>query len=199
MGRTALLTNSATMNGFTLSKIKCEWKGFGTKLLETRQYLIDNPDITHFFFADAYDVIVLGSMEEALSKLDTDKITFSTEKNCWPIPDLADKYPECSTIYKFLNSGLYFAPRDKFLELFDWDMPEYTTDDQLWATQQFLLNDDSGIVLDTECEVFQSYSFIAEDEYSYQDGRVRNVNTGSLPVLFHGNGTTNMDKLYELI
>lgn len=195
------LARSLEKHNWPFRTLKTTWQGFGTKLLTVRDYLLEHPEITHFFFCDAYDVVALGRMDEALSKLDVGRILFSTEKACWPDTTLADKYPECETIYKFLNSGLYFAPRDLFIRLFDWDMPEYITDDQLWATQQFLFNDDSGISLDTECNVFQSYSFVAEDEYGYlkDGGRIGNYNTGTLPVLVHGNGCTDLTKIYELI
>lgn len=195
------LVKSLEKHNWPFAILHTTWQGFSTKLLTVREHLLSHPDITHFFFCDAYDVVALGGIDEALSKLDVGRILFSTEKACWPLPELDVKYPECDTIYKFLNSGLYFAPRESFLRLFDWDMPEYITDDQLWATQQFLFNDDSGISLDTECNVFQSYSFVAEDEYSYMKdaGRIGNYNTGSLPVLFHGNGATDMTKVIELI
>jgi len=180
--------------------IETPWQGFGTKILSTRDYLIANPDVDAIFFCDAYDVVVLGTIEEALSKLDTSKITFSTEKACWPDSSL-DVYYDTSqhTPWQFLNSGLYYAPRELFLALFTDNMPDYTTDDQLWFTKQYLFNQSSGIILDRQCNVFQSYSFIDDGEFGYENGRVQNLKTSFTPVFIHGNGRTDMEVVYDLI
>lgn len=208
---------SAHKHGWDTRPILTDWRGFGTKLLETRRYLLEHPEITHFFFADAYDVIVLGGMEEALSKLPHDRITFSCEKACWPDASLERFYePVEQGKWNYLNSGCYFAPRELFLALFDYDMPAYATDDQLWATNQYLFNESSGIVLDRDCKVFQSYSFIEEGEFNHRHAiydeanntiikegagvkRLLNLKTDTEPVFIHGNGKTNMDKVIELL
>jgi len=174
-----------------------QWKGFGTKLISVYDYL-QTSDIDAFFFADAYDVVALGSMGEALSKLDINKITFSSEKNCWPDSNL-EKYYEPITQggFNYLNSGLYFAPKELFMNLFYIDAPMYSSDDQLWATHMYLFNEKSNIVLDTKQSVFNSHSFIAEGEYGYENGRVQ-IN-GEQPVLLHLNGRTQDPKLEELL
>lgn len=174
-----------------------QWLGFGTKLLTVYKYL-QTSDIDAFFFADAYDVVALGSMGEAISKLDTSKITFSGEKNCWPDSDLEKYYePIKQGGFNYLNSGLYFAPKELFLNLFYIDAPEYSSDDQLWATHHYLFNEKSNIVLDTEQKVFNSHSFIADGEYGYENGRIQ-IN-GNQPCLIHSNGRTVDPKLNELL
>lgn len=181
--------------------IQTAWQGFGTKLKTVYEYLLANPHVDYFFFCDAYDVVILSTMEEALSKLDLDKITFSAEKNCWPDTSLEKYYePIEPGKWNYLNSGLYFAPREKFMALFNYEMPDYATDDQLWASSQYLFNENSGIVLDRDCKVFQSYSFIADDDFQYtRDGLLYNNKTKQFPTFVHGNGTTDLTKIYELI
>lgn len=177
--------------------IQTEWRGFGTKLKTVYAYLLANPEVDYFFFCDAYDVVLLGTMEEALSKLDLDKITVSSERGCWPDGDLEKYYPNrFKHRYNYLNSGLYFAPREKFLKLFEYSMPEYATDDQLWFTRLFLF-EDLDIVLDNNQKVFNSHSFIDEGEYGYENGRIQ-VN-GETPVLIHSNGRSDDKKLDELV
>lgn len=200
ISRTYPLKRSIDKFGWPYCIISCTWKGFGTKLLEVRNYLLKTPDITHFFFVDAYDVVLLGTMEEALSRLDSGTITFNAEKNCWPDKDLERFYePVEQGRWSYLNSGAYFAPRDQFLSLFNKDMPDYLTDDQRWATNQYLFNDEASMAIDRNCDVFQCYSFIAEDDFGYENGRLLNLKTGTSPLIIHGNGTTNMDKVIELI
>lgn len=192
------LINSAKKHGWDIRPIFTGWRGFGTKLLETRQYLIGHPEITHFFFCDAYDVIVVGSMEEALSKLDTSVMACSAERGCWPNGEYEKFYePIFGHGFNYLNSGCYFAPREVFLKLFDSDMPDYATDDQLYLTEHFLFNEQSGIVLDYGQKVFNSHSFIRDGEYTYENGRVQIL--GEQSVFIHKNGRTLDEKLDELI
>lgn len=196
------LIQSATKFGWSDNLVPIQvnpWQGFGTKLKTVYAYLLANHDVDYLFFCDAYDVVLLGTMEEALSKLDLNKITVSAERGCWPDGDLEKYYPtRFEHRYNYLNSGLYFAPREKFLKLFEYNMPEYATDDQLWFTRLFLF-EDLDIVLDNNCEVFQSYSFVEEGDYEYSEDGVFNAKTGTWPILFHGNGRSDLTKIYELI
>lgn len=198
------LVQSLDKQQFHYIVLNTEWKGFGTKLLTVRDYLLANPDITHFFFADAYDVVCLGSMEEALSKLEkisgNDKMIVSAERGCWPNPDYERFYPNIFEHgYNYLNSGLYYSPTQIFLNLFEKEPPVYNSDDQLWLTEKFLFDENSDIVLDNNCEVFQSYSFIEDGDYEYSEDGVFNAKTGTWPILVHGNGRSDLTKIYELI
>lgn len=179
-----------------------EWKGFGTKLITIYNYL-KNSDVDAIFFCDAYDCIALGTMDEALWSIDSkyglDKMVFSSERGCWPAPDYAKYYePILEHGYNYLNSGLYYAPKEAYLKLLDKYIPEYENDDQMYFTDKYLFDDNSKIVLDQNCEALQCYSFIGEDDYLYGLDRVHNLKTKTIPVLFHGNGRTDMTKLYEL-
>jgi hypothetical protein len=63
---------------------------------------------------------------------------------------------------------------------------------------QFLNNPDDK-VLDYNCEVFQAYSFIADDDFAYNNNRLENLKTKSTPIFIHGNGKTNMDNILNLL
>lgn len=197
------LMQTVEKHNWPVTAIEVTWQGFGTKLLAVRDYLlneVNGQSLDGFFFCDANDVLLLGNMEEAVSKLNMDSIVFNAEKNCWPDKDLEALYDtESGSEWKYLNSGAYFAPRGLFLSLFDYDMPEFSTDDQRWATSQLLFNKNSKIRLDTNCEVFQCYSFIAEDDFEYGETKVKNLKTGTTPIFFHGNGRTDMSKLEKYI
>ena len=55
------LIASSDKFGWNLEVIVAEWRGFGTKLIETYNYLKKNPRITEFIFLDAYDVVAFSS------------------------------------------------------------------------------------------------------------------------------------------
>jgi hypothetical protein len=193
------LVMSAQKFGWDIEVIHTPWRGFGTKLIETYNYFKQNPDVKELIFVDAYDVLILSTPKEVEEKIqDRSKMLVSTEKACWPQSDLASKYPETRNEWKYVNSGTYFAPREVFMQLFESNPPQYESDDQLWLSLMFLGNR-GKINLDYNCEVFQCYSFIAKDDFSYDNNRVHNLKTGSKPIFLHGNGKTNMDKVIELL
>jgi hypothetical protein len=193
------LIKSSEKFGWNIEIIYGEWRGFGTKLIEVYNFFYKNPDVREIIFIDAYDVIALSTPKEVKEKIkDRSKMLVSVEKGCWPQSDLASKYPETISEWKYINSGTYYAPRALFMELIEKNPPLYSDDDQLWMTNMFLNNKDK-FILDYSCEVFQCHSFVSEDDYEYKDKRVFNLKTKSKPVLIHFNGKSDNTKVLELL
>jgi hypothetical protein len=196
------LTKSAERFGWELYIIDAQWKGFGTKLIETHSFLINNPQIESFVFVDAHDVVVLGSPEEFNENLPfSPSIVVSCEKACWPVAELAVAYPSNARgEWRYINSGLYYSDSDSFIKLFESSPPSYEDDDQEWFTRRYLGNNyDYHIIRDFNCILFQSYSHIADDDFAYRDGRLINLKTNTSPIFIHGNGATDMTLINQLI
>lgn len=195
------LLNTLNKNEWDYHVIETPFRGFGTKLIETYNYLRNNSDITHFIFCDAFDVVALGGHDEFIEKLkqfSDYKIVCSAEKGCWPIEDYRRFYePQHEHGFNFLNSGLYFAEVKAFLHLMDIRNCQYETDDQQFFTEVYLFDEDSGMVLDTEQVLFNSHSFINDVEYGYENRRIHIL--GNQPIFIHKNGRTVDSKLDELI
>lgn len=153
-----------------------EWRGFGMKLVETYNFLKANPQIDAFFFCDANDVVVLSDLKEACEKLPCiDKLVASSERGCWPDAYIEPMYDKFEHGFNYVNSGVYYSPSNLFIELMEANMPEYAYDDQRWLTAAYFANRDK-VVMDNNCEVFQSHSFIREGDYKYKFGRVKFIN-----------------------
>jgi hypothetical protein len=197
------LTKSAEKFGWELYVIDAQWKGFGTKLIETYNFLINNPQIESFVFADAHDVVVLSNPKNFNNVLNycqfKSKMLVSCEKACWPDSSLADKYSEYWSEWKYVNSGLYYAPRDVFIKVFESSPPDYHEDDQLWLTNRFLNQSGNDIKTDSDCILFQSYSHISEDDFGYENNRLQNLKTLTQPIFIHGNGRTDMTLIDQLL
>jgi hypothetical protein len=197
------LTKSAEKFGWELYVIDAQWKGFGTKLIETYNFLINNPQIESFVFVDAHDVVVLSNPKNFNNVLNycqfESKMLVSCEKACWPDSSLADKYPEYWSEWKYVNSGTYYAPSDIFIKVFESSPPEYHEDDQLWLTNRFLNQSREDIKTDTNCMLFQSYSHIADDDFGYENNRLQNLKTLTQPIFIHGNGRTDMTLIDQLL
>ncbi len=208
------LMRSIERQNFPFTAIEVDWKGFGTKLLAVHDYLTNDVmgmALDGFFFCDANDVLVLGGIDEAVKKIrdnyGLDKIVCSSERGCWPDGQLEKYYePHYDHGFNFLNSGLYYANREKYLKLFEKDPPAFSSDDQLWLTHKYLFGD-YGIVLDNDQKVFNSHSFIRECEYKYIEyrdeynrksgGRIEILD--NQPVFVHKNGRSVDEKLDNLI
>lgn len=194
------LIQSLEKNGWDWTAIHTTWQGFGTKLIETYRYLKATPEIESFIFCDAFDVLVLGGEDEFKEKL-SDKfpgigIVCSAEKGCWPNSSLSKLYPPTNSNFKYLNSGCYYAKSKVFIDMIERCMPDYESDDQLYMTER-LLFDGEDIVLDTHQILFNSHSFIDENEYGYINGRIQIM--GNQSVFLHKNGRTVDEKLNQML
>ncbi len=197
------LLNSLIKHGWDFECIVApQWLGFGTKLISVYNFLKANPEVDSFIFCDAFDVVALQS-PDVFYESDYGDFLLSSERGCWPIPDWEPLYTNrFEHGYNYVNSGLYYAKSKAFIDLMKFDMPDYATDDQMWFSKHFLME---GVMmqLDNNCEVFQSYSFIGDDDYFYNEPTVGcglyNRKTNTFPIFAHGNGKTDMTKLYELI
>lgn len=191
--QTERLQRSAEKHGYDLRILLVDWKGFGTKLLAVRQYLQSQPDITEFVFCDAYDVICMKPWEEMPERIN---LCLSAERGCWPDAHLREQYVvhDSETGYDFVNSGLYYAKSEYFIGLTG-DV-QAADDDQRFMTSVYLAG---KAALNFACDYFQSYSFIREGEYTYDEEQPFNNVTGTTACLWHSNGKTDTTLLEKYV
>lgn len=166
---------------------------------------------THFIYSDAADTFFLKSFEPP------DHLLISVEKACFPDPVLAEKYPECSTPWKYVNAGNWCGPIDLAIRFY-YKLNTYKgqhINGQREFHHAFLnaYKQEFRIELDTKCKFMQSIAFEDPGDFSIITERkmdewptvlndipkIRNNKTDTFPAVFHGNGRTNMDWIYELI
>ena len=184
-----------------------EWRGFGDKIIKTYEYLKSHPEVTHFFYSDAWDSFCLGTMDEALSKItNKETILFSSERACYPHPDKASQYPESKSPWKYLNGGGWFASSELFCKMVEAAPLTPDVVDQVYFTDRFL-EGTHRIELDYDCKVFQTVAFCPESDFEYRKRqgdaggiyRLLNTVTIELPLFIHGNGHTPIPHIYKLI
>lgn len=156
---------------------------------------------THVLYQDAWDTLALGSFDELVSKIPPGiKFFGSTEKACFPDPELAAQYPPSDSKWRYVNGGLWLAEIDYWLQLCE-EVPMNGKIDQLWLAERYIEKKALGdpVALDTYCDIFQSIAFEDKEDFAVtRDGRVYNRKTGSLPVIIHGNGKTDMQWIYDI-
>lgn len=179
------------------------WRSFGPKMRFMDKAVKElDKKYTHVLFIDAFDSICLAGEEEIMRRYYEfgDYVLFSTEKNCWPDGDKAKLYTHKSnSCWKFLNSGGYIGSR-KLLAciLKDNNGEKVDEDDQRYWTGIYL----SGkypIVLDTECQIFQTFSHCSLDEFEGKEGKIINKVLGTMPCVLHFNSKTDPKPYISLV
>lgn len=183
---------------------------FGTQMPLVYQYLkeqLQGTSYSHVIYCDAWDTIALGPPVEVDRKL---KIYFnreieflgSAEKACFPHPELAVEYPTCETDWKYVNGGGWLSSIAHFIRMYEANSSK-GINDQLWLAQRFIASHRAfePVYLDYACEIFQTIGFEGPEDFGYADGkpgRLVNFKTQSLPIFMHGNGRTDMSKVWKL-
>lgn len=144
---------------------------------------------------DAYDTLVLSPPEDLLERWRQlgGGVVFEAEKNCWPDGSLADQFPDAGP-WRYPNCGVIMGEAAALAEIYqtvgaaDWSGNDQGHFARLYAQARL-----PGATLDTGCVVSQSLYLLARGDLDLAaPGVVRNVVTGSTPVILHGNGGVAM-------
>lgn len=166
-----------------------------------------------FFYTDGADTYCQRKAEPP-----KDYILYSTEKACYPHPEIAKQYRPTKSKWKYLNGGGYGGPLKliiEFMERYGLDKHPNDVNGQHEQMMAYLAAEKEGfpIKLDTKCEVFQTMAFADPSEFEVvttfvgiekfiEGGRqpllLKNKLTKTIPAILHFNGLTDMSILKEL-
>lgn len=129
-------------------------------------------------------------------------IIYSAEAACYPIEAMAAEYKDKQTRWCYLNAGNWCGEIElmiKFIEKYGLHRHHSDINGQKEIAEAYLkaVNDGFPIMLDQQCKYFQSIAFEEEGEFTLTDEGVKNNVTGNTAATAHGNGRTNMDKIYK--
>lgn len=186
------LERSLQKQGYDYEIIQAPWRGFGTKLNQTYDYLMQNENIERFIFLDGYDTFAMGKPSELNIVGDS---LISTEINCWPDVERASEYPETKSQFKHANSGSYYMKSELFKSLMQNTNVGNSDDDQRIMTDWVLTR---NLQLDYEQDVFMSLCGITlNKDYEVNSNRLL-TKQFTMPTFVHGNGKANMEHIYNL-
>lgn len=191
------------------------WWGLMTKPRRLRHWLRGNGcSADTLIVSDSYDVIFTAHPDEIGEKFGGgDEVMFNAEKGLFPRSDLTAAFPDPGTPWRYLNSGLFIGKPANILAMLeamnlDDIHDDHRSDDILHGGGGGMVNtNDQGwyqfafaahpvpMVLDTNCEVFQTLSACAADEFDIAGDKFRNVATGTYPLAWHFNGGSKNDLL----
>jgi hypothetical protein len=185
------------------------WEGFLTKVklyinfLEKRnEKFVIATDSRDVLYSQNYQSILKTFLDKYYIR--GHKVVFNAETNCFPNKELASQHPCQDKKYKYLNSGCFIGERTAIIDF--WcdclAIPnrflKSPFDDQERAQYVFVnkvANDDFGVWLDYDCEIFQvlwdeNGGRSANFDIEYQPHGIRNVFTDTSPGIFHFPGPT---------
>lgn len=170
-------------------------------------------DYTHILYTDAWDTLVFGNaaqVEKAYTNIyepissSQNYWLFSGEKNPCFANATKENYPSDSR-WKYICAGNYIVSIDLFIRIVGENPRLENENDQQWASRIYETSNNGWIMIDTNCELFQTmynmqglhkepnwFEFGINDQYEF-------VNTITLtkPIFVHGNGKVDMRGIYH--
>lgn len=164
-------------------------------------------EFTHFLFCDSYDIFFAAGWDEILAKYEAlnSPIVFGTERYCWPKLEQAGLYPPCPYPTRFLNAGMWLATTEHALKLAEIlaarakenaDPAKVNKQCDSGICVDLFLSKQLPIALDNKCSLLYCCNMDSMDHLTLENGRIKAVETGENPCLFHGNGNANVSQLY---
>jgi hypothetical protein len=189
------------------------WVGFGHKTTETRDFIRDLPDDEVVISVDPFDVVLLAGLGEIEARFRCSGAPFV----CGALklgPLLRRVYerefnfsgqrvPHNPTGYDYLNSGTWISTAGYARRLIDRLVREFemrpTDMDQEILTSVYV-HRRADVDIDWRCDIFHNLlfkNFITRTpdlkDLEFDNGRVRNVATGTQPCILHASGNARME------
>ena len=169
-------------------------QGGGQKINLVRNHLESLHDGDVVLFVDGYDVIINDTLPTILERYEDmgADIIFAAERQCGPDATMSPQFPEASTPYKYLNSGVYMGKVSYLKAFFNEAVPN-DSDDQLWMQKRFLSpawQSTGSANLD-----YEGYIFQCDDDIDVINGQISNGMC--CPCIYHGNGGDDAKDRFE--
>lgn len=184
---------------------------YGSKIVSMGVQLNNvKKDYTHALYTDCGDSMFLTGLEEIITKyqqMGSPPLVVSGEKTCFPFGDMASKFPESPSPWKYMNPGMYIGEIPTLLDVMSKCASFYqlqTNDQGHWyeAWNKYEL----PITVDENCQLFQTMSESNwDEEFALEEGRLVNKITGTRPCVVHFNGgkdeitVERMNKVFEYV
>lgn len=179
------------------------WHGLMTKPNHFRSWLRAGHNKTErIIICDAWDIVFAehpDSVGERCDDLFLDTLMFNGEKSCWPRTELADKFPNNGSPWRYLNSGFMCGAAERILKLLESMELERIGVDRTENRQKIEPNDQGEfqyaytcqpvpMQVDTTCQLAQTLSACTLDEFDLSGLHIRNRLNDTFPGVFHFNG-----------
>jgi hypothetical protein len=192
------------------------WQGLMTKPRRLREWLRGGgPTKDLLIVCDSYDVVFTEHPNSVgnhyIDVFGTDSVVFNAERGLFPRQDLAGNFKDPGTPWMYLNSGFFIGTPANILQMLesmqlddlhdDYQRPDRSwvhVNDQAWYQVSYCLQAVPQR-LDSQCEVCQCCSACSMEDFDLSGERVRNVVTGTEPMVWHFNGGSKNDLMEPML
>ncbi len=194
------------------------WQGLMTKPRRLRDWLRSGACTADYLIVtDSYDVVFTSSPEEVAAAFESrgsDYILYNAEKGVFPRGELVSRFDDIAldssredSPWKYLNSGWYIGKSAQVLALLESMWLDDIHDDYQRPDGSWVHCNDQGhyqyafcaqVVdqqLDYDCEIVQCCSACSLEEFDLTGKKIKNVVTGTEPMVWHFNGGSKNDLL----
>lgn len=178
---------------------------------------------THVIYTDGFDTLALAPFTETVETLnkvlgeDKDRMIYSVEKHWFPHENGWEahfhRFNDLPTVkaltpnhrWRYVNGGQYAGSIDALIWWYELCPKE--RNNQGWANEYYASHNQGRLILDFNCELFQSLSHSginhgSPEEFGVDERRLINKLTGSKPCLVHNNGIKNPQEaqfMYDIL
>lgn len=188
-----------------LGTIPDQYIGLGSKPRLLLKHLKERENKTPYIIAtDAWDVVFMASPDEVMERFKEFNSPFvcNSEQNCFP-HTYKEQFDALSppTKYAYLNSGFIVAETDALIAVLEsmnfHVIPEdykdekgtwWCSNDQEWYMKEFF-KQPVKMVMDYQQYLCQTLHNAKEEEFDFIGERIKNVLTGTYPLIAHMNGS----------
>ena len=185
--------------------------GHGSKVRLLKEAIENGTvDTDYIIFCDTWDVLFTSSpeyiLERYLALYGDSHLLFCAEKNCFPNSGLSGSHTATESAFKYLNAGGAIGATSLFHSVLVSMRAETIPDDGMLNGVMFEPSDqnlwmeyhcrrENSIVLDNNCEIFQSMHGVDPVEFDLTGGVLKNVASNSTPMVLHFNGGSKTGEL----
>jgi len=195
-----------------------EWRGLMTKPRRLRQWLRGGGCTSEtLIVCDAFDIIFSVPPDQVSDSYrhlwDDGCILFNAEKGLFPRGELLNCFSAIGEPWRYLNSGFFIGPPSRILALLEAMWLDDIHDDHQARGDldggggRWINPNDQGwyqlmyaaqvvpMCIDTKCQIAQCLSSCGIPEFDMSSQRVKNLVTGTEPLVWHFNGGSKNDLL----
>lgn len=154
-----------------------------------------------FMCTDSFDILFSAGWDEIEAKYlaMNSPIVFGTERYCWPKLEQAELYPPCPYPTRFLNAGMWIATTEWALKMATYLSEQAAKKDRCDSAicVDLFLSKTMPIALDNKCSLLFCCNMDSMDHLGFENGRIKALETGEFPCLWHGNGNSDLHRLFK--
>jgi hypothetical protein len=165
-----------------------------------RRLLLKVRDYRRLILTDGWDMLFYGTREELIAKT-PDGVLLSAERVCWPEPELAPRFPDTGTEWRYVNGG-GMAGTHKALTAWTEALAAYAPEHGEFVDQRLLnrlrMENAPLAQIDSTTKLF--YTMTRESgQLEVRNGRPYNRFTGEYPNFIHHCAKLSPDKFLKMM